>query len=138
MANRSKPSSSKKSSKNRSGKAKAANGAAEKPNRNAAATPSMINVHMFRLPVRTDIHPRSKNGRAAQMTEATIAPRIRLKAATKTLASICFQTNQKANVTKAATLDCGTEVRVPLFINTGDVIKIDTRDGSYVERMSKA
>ena len=42
------------------------------------------------------------------------------------------------NVTKAAELDCGVTVAVPLFINTGDIVKVDTRDGSYVERIAKA
>lgn len=42
------------------------------------------------------------------------------------------------NVTKPAKLDNGYEVQVPLFINTGDVIKIDTRTGDYVERVNKA
>lgn len=36
---------------------------------------------------------------------------------------------------KAATIETGAEVRVPLFINTGDNVKIDTRTGEYVERM---
>ncbi len=36
---------------------------------------------------------------------------------------------------KPATLDNGTEIRVPLFVNTGDTIKIDTRTGEYVERV---
>ena len=36
---------------------------------------------------------------------------------------------------KAATLENGTEIRVPLFINTGDTIKVDTRTGYYVERV---
>jgi elongation factor P len=36
---------------------------------------------------------------------------------------------------KPATLDNGTEIRVPLFVNTGDKIKIDTRTGEYVERV---
>ncbi|MBN2480907.1 MAG: elongation factor P [Bacteroidales bacterium] len=35
---------------------------------------------------------------------------------------------------KAATLETGAEVKVPLFINIGDRIKIDTRTGDYVER----
>ena len=35
---------------------------------------------------------------------------------------------------KAATLETGAVVRVPLFINTGDVLKIDTRNGEYVSR----
>ena len=38
------------------------------------------------------------------------------------------------NSLKPATVETGATVRVPLFINTGDKIKVDTRDGSYVER----
>lgn len=37
--------------------------------------------------------------------------------------------------TKAATLQTGYQVQVPLFINQGDVLKIDTRTGDYVERV---
>ncbi|MDD3965443.1 MAG: elongation factor P [Candidatus Neomarinimicrobiota bacterium] len=43
----------------------------------------------------------------------------------------------KTNVKKPATLETGMEVQVPLFINEGDIIKIDTRDGSYLERVNK-
>lgn len=39
------------------------------------------------------------------------------------------------NATKPATLETGAEVRVPLFINEGEKIKINTHDGSYVERV---
>jgi len=39
--------------------------------------------------------------------------------------------------TKMARIASGAEVQVPLFINQGDVIKIDTRDGQYVERVRK-
>jgi len=39
------------------------------------------------------------------------------------------------NTLKAATLETGAEVRVPLFINVGDMVEIDTRDGSYVGRV---
>ena len=35
---------------------------------------------------------------------------------------------------KPATLETGTEVKVPLFIDEGDVLKIDTRNGEYVSR----
>ncbi|HBK32592.1 MAG TPA: elongation factor P [Porphyromonadaceae bacterium] len=38
------------------------------------------------------------------------------------------------NATKPATVETGAEVRVPLFIETGEKIKIDPRTGSYVER----
>ena len=36
--------------------------------------------------------------------------------------------------TKPATLETGIEVKVPLFVNTGDILKIDTRTGDYVSR----
>ena len=39
-----------------------------------------------------------------------------------------------SNVTKPATLETGAEIKVPLFINPGDKIKIDTRTGEYLER----
>ena len=39
------------------------------------------------------------------------------------------------NTLKPATLETGAEVRVPLFINEGELIEIDTRDGSYVGRV---
>ena len=39
------------------------------------------------------------------------------------------------NATKPATVETVAEVRVPLFINEGDRIRIDTRDGSYCERL---
>ena len=38
------------------------------------------------------------------------------------------------NTLKPATVETGATVRVPLFIETGTKIKVDTRDGSYVER----
>ena len=38
------------------------------------------------------------------------------------------------NATKPATLETGVEIRVPLFINEGDLVEVDTRDGSYVTR----
>ena len=41
-----------------------------------------------------------------------------------------------ANMTKMATLESGIEVKVPLFINEGDKIRIDTRTDTYVERVN--
>lgn len=40
--------------------------------------------------------------------------------------------------TKTATLETGAEVAVPLFINTGDIIRVNTQTGLYVERVEKA
>ncbi len=45
-----------------------------------------------------------------------------------------FAGNTATNVTKPATLETGAEVKVPLFINPGDKIKVDTRSGEYLER----
>ena len=42
------------------------------------------------------------------------------------------------NATKPATVETGAEVRVPLFINEGEFIEIDTRDGSYLNRKKEA
>jgi elongation factor P len=36
---------------------------------------------------------------------------------------------------KAATMENGVEIKVPLFVNTGDKIKIDTSNGAYIERV---
>ncbi len=41
------------------------------------------------------------------------------------------------NTLKPATIETGAEVRVPLFINQGDVVKIDTATGSYMERVKQ-
>jgi elongation factor P len=38
---------------------------------------------------------------------------------------------------KLATIASGAEVKVPLFIDNGEIIKIDTRTGIYVERVKK-
>ena len=42
--------------------------------------------------------------------------------------------NTATNTLKPATVETGATVRVPLFINTGEKIRVDTRDGSYLER----
>ncbi len=39
--------------------------------------------------------------------------------------------------TKPATLETGMVVQVPLFVQEGEVLKIDTRDGKYIERVKK-
>ena len=46
-----------------------------------------------------------------------------------------FAGNTATNATKPATLETGAEIRVPLFINEGETIRIDTRTGEYMERV---
>ncbi len=43
----------------------------------------------------------------------------------------------QGGATKPATLESGLVVQVPLFINEGDIVKVDTRDGKYIERIKK-
>ena len=45
-----------------------------------------------------------------------------------------FKGDTATNVTKPAILETGAEIRVPLFINEGDSVRIDTRTGEYMER----
>jgi elongation factor P len=46
-----------------------------------------------------------------------------------------FRGDTATNVMKPATLETGCVVNVPLFVNEGDLLKIDTRTGEYVERV---
>ncbi len=48
-----------------------------------------------------------------------------------------FKGNTATGATKPATLETGYTLNVPLFINEGDLLKIDTRTGEYVERCKK-
>ena len=41
------------------------------------------------------------------------------------------------NTLKPATLETGVEIRVPLFIDEGELVQVDTRDGSYIQRMKE-
>ena len=46
-----------------------------------------------------------------------------------------FKGNTVQSGTKPATLETGAEVKVPLFVEIGDKLKIDTRDGRVIERI---
>lgn len=45
--------------------------------------------------------------------------------------------NTATNVLKPATVEGGFEIQVPLFVNQGDIVKVDTRTGTYADRVSK-
>jgi elongation factor P len=47
-----------------------------------------------------------------------------------------IQGDRSTGGTKPATLETGATVQVPLFINQGEKIKVDTRDGRYISRVS--
>ena len=46
-----------------------------------------------------------------------------------------FKGDTATGASKPATVETGATVSVPLFVNTGDVIKIDTRTGEYLSRV---
>lgn len=46
-----------------------------------------------------------------------------------------FKGDTVSGANKPATLETGAVINVPMFINTGDVLKVDTRDGRYITRV---
>lgn len=54
---------------------------------------------------------------------------------TVTETTIAVRGDTATNVTKPATLETGTVIQVPGFVNEGDVLKIDTRSGEYITRV---
>lgn len=47
-----------------------------------------------------------------------------------------LQGDRASGATKPATLETGVVIQVPLFLNEGDIVKVDTRTGGYIERVS--
>jgi elongation factor P len=47
-----------------------------------------------------------------------------------------LQCDRSTGGTKPATMETGAQIQVPLFINTGDKLKVDSRDGSYLGRVN--
>jgi elongation factor P len=45
--------------------------------------------------------------------------------------------NTATNATKPATVETGASINVPLFINEGDKVKVDTEKGNYIERVKE-
>ncbi len=45
--------------------------------------------------------------------------------------------NTATNATKPATVESGAQIKVPIFINEGDMVKVDTKTRAYVERIKK-
>ena len=45
--------------------------------------------------------------------------------------------NTATNATKQVTLETGITLQVPMFVNEGDIIRIDTRTGDYMERVKR-
>lgn len=54
-----------------------------------------------------------------------------------TEAAVALRGDTATNVNKSVTVETGAQVQVPAFINQGDLIRIDTRTGAYIERASK-
>jgi elongation factor P len=52
-------------------------------------------------------------------------------------AATALRGDTATNVTKPVTLETGAIVQVPAFINEGDVLRVDTRTGQYIERVKE-
>ena len=46
-----------------------------------------------------------------------------------------FKGDTSTGATKPATLETGAQINVPLFVDQGDTIRVDTRTGEYMERV---
>lgn len=76
-----------------------------------------------------DTYPISFHGEEA--LDVILPPKVDLKV-TDTAPGV--KGNSASNVFKDATLENGITVKVPLFINVGDKVRVDTRTGAYTER----
>ena len=47
-----------------------------------------------------------------------------------------LQGDRSTGGSKPATLETGAEIQVPLFLETGNVVKVDTRTGEYLSRVN--
>lgn len=52
-----------------------------------------------------------------------------------TEASVAVRGDTATNITKPVTLETGAVIQVPAFVNKGDMVRVDTRTGEYIERM---
>lgn len=46
-----------------------------------------------------------------------------------------FKGDTATGATKPAVVETGAQIKVPLFVNQGDIVRIDTRTGEYMERV---
>ena len=67
--------------------------------------------------------------------ELELPPKVELKV---TESAPAVRGNTSGNANKIVTLETGATVNVPLFINEGDIIRINTETGEYNERVAKA
>jgi elongation factor P len=84
------------------------------------------------MPENTNVEVLFFNGRAVGVT----LPNFIEQAITETEPG--FKGDTSTGATKPAKISTGAQVNVPLFINVGDVVRIDTRSGEYLERLSRA
>jgi elongation factor P len=74
---------------------------------------------------------KNKGGNIEKPLYAEIPPKVSLKV-TDTTPGV--KGNSAANVYKSAILENGLTVKVPLFIDNGELVRVDTRTGEYIER----
>ena len=78
----------------------------------------------------------ANTGSVVMAPAVTVNPSTGAVTATSFKGKLDGNASTATNATKPATVETGAEIRVPLFINEGDMIEVDTRDGSYVTRKS--
>jgi elongation factor P len=84
------------------------------------------------MPENTNVEVLFFNGRAVGVTLPNFIEQVVVEA------DPGHRGDTATGATKPAKISTGASINVPLFINVGDVIKIDTRNGQYLERLSRA
>jgi elongation factor P len=101
-----------------------------------------VNFNQLEIPLETlgsDIYYLTEGGEVDVLfldekpLNVELPPKIVLKV-TQTVPGV--KGNSATNIFKPATLENGLEVKVPLFIKVGDKVRVDTRDGKYIERVN--
>ena len=78
------------------------------------------------------VRTKMKNVITGAVTETSFNPTAKFENAT--VDRVNMEYNTATNATKPATLETGAEIKVPLFIEPGEKIKVDTRTGEYLSR----
>ncbi|MDE6464888.1 MAG: elongation factor P [Muribaculaceae bacterium] len=104
----------------------------------------MNNETFEQIPINKELvtgAPFMKEGDTVEVvTDATTETVLYAEMPVKTVLEITYtepgiKGDTATNTLKPATLETGAEIRVPLFCNIGDKVRVDTRDGSYMERV---
>jgi elongation factor P len=96
-------------------------------------------IHVSRETVGDSVNFLLENADAMVATHESVPLYVELPAAVELIITYTepgLQGDRSTGGTKPATLETGYEIQVPLFVTTGEKVKVDTRDGKYLGRIN--